>query len=217
VVEHNDRQTNAESASLGSHSTERRHVLQNPLNQFIMGTNPCSLLPFVCAAAADDPESPRKLHRLVRTVTNANDFYEDLVQTALVYLSQKEDLDSAKPFALRMYRCRCHLIDGLRQGRSFDSFKRRHLRHEAADPGEVDETCWACLQHADPTREAISVSDLVAVLVKNLSELEASILDLRLRNFTLREISLELHISLSSVHAHCVHIAEIARECDLFC
>src|SRR5712671_1875611 len=78
----------------------------------------------------DQARVRRRLRSIVRALTVENHLFDDLYQEALICLWCTEEKSPDCSDEWYFQRCRCHVIDFLRRGRSIDAIKRRRNRWE---------------------------------------------------------------------------------------
>ncbi|HWX21505.1 MAG TPA: LuxR C-terminal-related transcriptional regulator [Candidatus Binatia bacterium] len=153
-----------------------------------------------------------KLAGVVPKVTSDRGLQEELLQVAVIRWSELEIERPGRRRSWYVQACCFHVLDYLRQGRSLDAPKRRHLGCPIEDVlGERDcplPDCLIC--GSDPFQEA-SLADLVEEMKERLGFREIEVLSLLTEGYGNEEIAERMGISHTSVKKRRDRIAVVAR------
>jgi len=137
---------------------------------------------------------------------------QDLLQEAILHLWQCENLVPGQTTSWYLQSCRFHVQHMVRAGRSLDAPCRTVLRKDL--PPETDDS-WNDLldpSHVDDVVvSAVSAREMMALVARQLTELEKKLLEGLMEGYSTREMAGQLGVSQTWV-VKCRHrIACLAR------
>ncbi len=159
------------------------------------------------------PEIRRRIRNMIRVVVRHADSREELRNDALTHLWQTELCQPSRRLSWYLQSCRFFILNRLKDGRSLDSLKRRHLGCSIDDGAADSKPCSGGeFMSVEDVVQNASVRDVFSQLRCRLNRLERRIFVLLFAGFGVREIARRMHITHQAVIRSRRRIADLARQ-----
>lgn len=150
------------------------------------------------------------INGIARTLTRDPNLYDDLAQEGAISFWLSLVNDSGQTVSWHLCRCRSHMRDYLRCGRSLDSVKRRFLRIQAEGPADDNEEEALYLEE-DTVRRDVMFLDTFNEISRRLHPCEREMLTLIAQELRASEIARTLNLSRTAICKRMKKIAEKVR------
>ena len=167
---------------------------------------------------AEDSKFQDRLRGVIRKLASDPHLQEDLFQIGVVHVLLTEASSPEHTTSWYVDSCKHEMRKSLKQGRSVDSFKRRHLGCQIDAPeGGTPELVFETVGVEGLVLETVAAADLVEQLSLHLKPPEAEVLAALAEGYGSSEIAEQLGVTPQTVNNYRHKIAETALQIGLAC